>query len=522
MLARPAMRRTPPPPTYQTKSVPAPVGGLNAISSQALMPPTDALVLENWFPQPGWIEIRNGYSNQATGFPSWVETILSYRAPGNNHIFGISNGNIYDATAGGAVGAAVVSGLSSSRFEYTQIATPAGAFLYAMNATDSPQLFNGTTWQAVTNVSAPIAITGVTTSLLRNPWVWKNRLWAIEDQSFHAWYLPVQSIGGAMQKLDLSTYFALGGQLQCGFTVSITDASSMDDYIGFLSSEGELLVFRGTDPAFAASFYLAGRFKLAPPVGRRPFFRYAGDTIVIGSDGFSRISAALLAERDDPTKTLSYEVLKLVLDDVKAFNANFGWQGAVHAAGNKLLINVPQVQDSLSYQYVMNLGTQKWCKFTGWNAACIEVIANNFYFGGNGFLALADTTMADNGNAITAKVKPAYNYFDAEGQEKWFKMVRPIYQSNGVPNVSVFINTDFQDVPPSIPLTPSGPTGPQWDVTPWDTSLWGPENAQFKSWIGAGAVGFAGSAYFIFQTSGASVQLYSIDYLYETAKGNVL
>ncbi len=516
----------PPPPraNYITKSIPAPVGGLNAIDALAEMPPTDAIWLENLFPGTAGCTLRGGSASWATGFPGWVETVMAYNAPSSTKLFGIASGGIYDATAGGTVGAAAVSGLSNSRWEYVNFDTPAGQFLYAFNAVDSPQLFNGSTWQAVTGASTPIAITGVTTTKLRSPCVWMNRLFMVEDGTFHVWFLPIQSVGGAASQLDLSSYFTLGGQLQAIFTLSVTDANATSDYIAFLTSAGEMALFRGTDPAFAGSFGKVGQYRIGQPVGRRCVFRYGADTIVLCADGFVPVSAALMAQRDDPTKGLSYKLLPLVIGDVQQYGSNFGWQGVVYPLGNKLLINVPEATDSTSHQYAMNLSTHAWCKFSGWNAACFEVQGNNLFFGGNTAIARCDlqNVLTDNGLPITAKVKPAFSYFDAEGQQKQFKMVRPIYRTNGVPTLSVSVNVDFADTAPTQPLQPVSSGGSPWNTSPWNTSPWSPDYIQVKNWVGAAGVGFAGTVYVLFKTSGAGVQLQAIDYLYEVAKGNVM
>ena len=62
----------------QTKSVGAPVGGLNAVNSIADMPPTDAVIMDNMFPSPTSVDSRNGYTNWLTGVTGWVETLAAY------------------------------------------------------------------------------------------------------------------------------------------------------------------------------------------------------------------------------------------------------------------------------------------------------------------------------------------------------------------------------------------------------------------------------------------------------------
>src|ERR1700743_3557978 len=86
--------------TGTTHSIPAPVGGLNAVSSIAAMPEQDALIMDNWFPQTTFVQLRNGYTSHSTGLPAWVETLMGYSdETGVEKLFGISGTAVYDCTA---------------------------------------------------------------------------------------------------------------------------------------------------------------------------------------------------------------------------------------------------------------------------------------------------------------------------------------------------------------------------------------------------------------------------------------
>jgi hypothetical protein len=50
----------------QVKTIPAPIGGLNARDALSAMPPTDAYGLINWIPQNYGVASRKGYSEWAT------------------------------------------------------------------------------------------------------------------------------------------------------------------------------------------------------------------------------------------------------------------------------------------------------------------------------------------------------------------------------------------------------------------------------------------------------------------------
>ena len=245
------------------QSLPAPIGGWNARDSLANMEPTDAVVLENFFPTPSSVVMRGGYTRHATGLGGQVQTIMAYSAAGSQYLYAIAatTNSVYDVTAGGAVGAAKVTGLTNAIWEYINITTAGGHYLYAVNGVDKPILYDGTNWIRVDGTST-IAVTGVTTTTLSNITLFKNRVWFIEKDTLKAWYLPTSSVGGAAQVLDLSSIAKFGGHLVDLDTWTIDAGYGVDDNLVFITSNGEVIVYRGTDPSSAATWALSGVWKL--------------------------------------------------------------------------------------------------------------------------------------------------------------------------------------------------------------------------------------------------------------------
>jgi hypothetical protein len=68
-------------------SFPAPINGLNARDSLALMKPTDAIILNNVFPTPTEVVLRNGKLHFAT-FTGNQESILLYNGLTQTKVFG--------------------------------------------------------------------------------------------------------------------------------------------------------------------------------------------------------------------------------------------------------------------------------------------------------------------------------------------------------------------------------------------------------------------------------------------------
>jgi hypothetical protein len=147
------------------KSLPAPIGGLNARDGIAAMPPTDAVVLDNWFPTPSSVNLRNGSLNWTTGLGAPVETLAAYNSAAASQLFAAGGANLYDVTASGAVGAPVFSGATSARWQDLNFGSTAanGQFLYLFNGVDYPLLYNGSQWQVVSGATAK-SISSITAS----------------------------------------------------------------------------------------------------------------------------------------------------------------------------------------------------------------------------------------------------------------------------------------------------------------------------------------------------------------------
>lgn len=149
-----------------TTSIPAPVGGLNAVDPLADMPPTDAIQMDNWVPGVNSCSVRPGYAAQVTGFGSEPETLLVYNSATTSKMFAAQGTAIYDVSAVGALGAAVVSGVSNARWQYANFGTVGGQFMLAVNGADKMRIYDGSKWMITTDGSGLTiaSITNVTTT----------------------------------------------------------------------------------------------------------------------------------------------------------------------------------------------------------------------------------------------------------------------------------------------------------------------------------------------------------------------
>jgi hypothetical protein len=432
-------------------------------------------------------------------------------------LWAVSDGKFYNATSAGAIGAAAVSGLTNSKWEYTNVTTAGGNYLYAANGVNTPYLYNGSSWTSITGSSSP-AITGVTTTTLNSPTLFKNRVWFIQKDTLKAWYLPTSSVGGAAQVLDLSSIARLGGVLVSMASWTIDAGYGVDDNLVFVTDKGEVIVYRGTDPSSASTWALIGVWIVGAPIGTRSLMKYGGDLLVLTLDGLIPMASALQSSRLDPNIALSDKIQGAFAAAAAAYRDNFGWCMLYNPKNNALIVNVP-VREGAQEQFVMNNITKAWCRFTNWNAFHFGLLDDTPYFGAATFVAKAWTTGStgyiDDTSNINGKILQAFNYFETRGVKKIFTRARPSIFSNGTPSVRVGINVDFNISDNVAPISFSTPLTALWDSALWDTAVWGSDLEIQNNWQGVTGVGYCGSVQFQSSSNKLAIQWASTDVVYQ-------
>lgn len=503
----------------QPVSLPAPVGGWNARDALGEMDPMDAVSLTNFFPATSDVIVRYGHTRYATGISGQVETLLSYSGGTSNKLFAAAVGSIYNVTSGGAIGAADVTGMTNARWQYVNNATTAGNYLQAVNGADKMRVYDGTAWHADGD-GAPYDITGVNSINLSNVTIHKFRVWFTQKNTLKAWYLAAGAIGGAATAFDLSGTAKLGGYLVSMQTWTIDAGYGVDDLAVFVTSRGEVIVYRGTDPATAATWALVGVWEIGAPVGIRPCMKFAGDLLIICQDGVYPMSGALQSSRTNPKVAVTDKIQFATSSSIAAYGSNYGWQLLQFPKENMIFLNVPVQAGNLQEQYVMNTITKAWCRFTGWNANCWELYEDNPYFGGNGFVGKAWNGLTDNSTNINADGLQAFNYFGSPGQLKRCTMMRPTLLTDGSPSAATNVNVDFDTSDTTAALAFTASTYATWDSAVWDTGIWGGDLGVSRQWQGATGIGYALAPRLKVASQGIRVQWVATDLVLE--RGGIL
>lgn len=502
----------------KTYSLPAPVGGWNVRDPLSAMPPRDAVVLENWFPRASNVTLRPGCAEWATGFATQPLSLMVWNGAATSKLFAVTNAGIYDATAGAAIGAAV-SAVTNGYMQSVNVNVAGGSYLIAVNGVDKLKSYDGTTWKDIDAVSVP-AITGLATTSLTNVALLKKRLWFVQANSMSAWYLPAGAIAGALAEFPLGSIFGRGGYLVAIGSWTIDGGSGTDDYGVFISSEGEVAVYKGIDPASAATWAHVGTYYIGEPLGKNCFCKYGGDLLILCQNGLFPLSKAMQSSIIDRSAALTAKIDTAFTEAATTYGANPGWQAIAYPQGSFVLVNIP-ITATYTQQYVMNSITGAWCKFTGMLANAWEVFGETLYFASDTRTAKAWTGRSDFGAAIVGRAQQAYSYFNYRARQKHFKLVRPVVNIDGNATLQIGLDADFQ-VSNFTSTTTSAPIiGYPWDSARWDQVTWGPDSETKRDW----ATVFARECYaaaFRLQCSTTSVSLEwsATDFVYEV--GGVL
>lgn len=462
------------------KSYPAPVGGWNARDALAAMAPTDAVALENWFPRTSYVEMRGGSATHATGTTGTIKTLATYNAMnGTNTLWGYTASGIYNVTAAGAVGASVLA-RTDGKHQWSMFGDGTSNWLIAVNGVDKPAYYDGTTWTAVDGVSTP-ALTGLTTTDIIGVCVFKGRLIFIQKNTLSFWYLAAGAAGGALTEFDLAGECPRGGFLMACATWTRDAGSGPDDFFVAITSEGEAIVYQGTNPSSATTWAKVGSFVIGKPLGRRSIMQYGGECIVLTENGAFYLSSLLQSGDERAKFALSYKIQDVFTEVARTYGGVFGWKSISLPARDALIVNVPYAEDGAHEQFVMNTITKSWCKFTDWDAEDFGVLNKELYFSRGTSTYKAWTGESDLDENITYYGKQAFQNFGS-GQLKQCKLFMPILEMNGSINYSTAIDVDFEDrmMTGQTTYTPSGTS--LWGSAVWGTSLWGSATLIIRQW----------------------------------------
>lgn len=484
----------------QLASFPAPTGGKVSNRNLALArdpnQPPGAAVLDDWFPTATGCILRRGIIRRASIVADDpVLSIFSYISGSSQQLFAAVSTGIRDittvATPDVFSGPDVLTGQTSGNWNVVQFATAGGEFLIGVNGTDPAFVYDGATF-AATTITVPFG-SGLDTSDLSYVWVYKQRIYFLQKDSMNVWYLPVDSIGGALTLLPLGGVFVRGGTLTWGQAWSLDSGGSggLSEQCVFVTTEGEVAAYQGLFPG-DASWAKVSSYRIGRPMGDKAFMRAGGDIVIATTVGFvslaaaSRLDYAALGQN-----AVSYPIEDDWAEAVQT-RGQLDWRVEVWPDQQMALISPPPILGQVPIVFVVNVNTGKWCVFNNWDVRSLGLFMGAMFFGSaNGTVRQAMVGGTDEGLPYTGQIVPLFEDLGQPGNVKIAKMARAVIRSSFEANPRLSGQSNYiVDLPPP-PSLGIPPAGSEWGVGLWGEALWGESRTSIVTadWVPVGAYG---------------------------------
>ena len=259
----------------QNITIPFPFGGINARDPIDKMPPNDAIAINNLLPRGGYGEAVQSYIlfHDLEGSGGTAATLITAPYLGGEKVFDCYAGKIvYILTS--TTETVLETGQTSDFWQHAFINNT----LVMVNGVDQPQQISSAP------ASSDAVYTGVADdATLVDVVVFRNRLYFIEKDTLNMWYGATNATTGALTQFPLAAVVKKGGTLEWISTLTEGTGSGLDDYLVLMTSQGEMLVYAGDDPA--TNWYLLGRFYVGKPMGRRAKSNIGADLWILTRDG---------------------------------------------------------------------------------------------------------------------------------------------------------------------------------------------------------------------------------------------
>lgn len=356
------------------------------------------------------------------------------------------------------------------------------------------------------------AFTGVDTTDLEYVWTFKNRLFFVEKNSLSAWFLPVDSLVGAAAEIPLGGVFNRGGSLLFGSAWSLdsgSGGSGLSQQCVFVTTEGEIVVYQGDNPADPTAWEQVNTYRIGVPLGNKAHIRAGGDIVIATNIGFVPLSQAI--QRD--YAALSPSAVSYPIEDAwneaVQLRGSTNWNCEVWPSAQMVIVSPPTTDDEPARWFVANARTGAWASFTNWDATCVHVFKERCFYGSqDGKVVEANVTGLDQGTPYTATYLPLFDDLRSPASLKIAKMARLVIRSSFVVKDQLSFQKDFVVNLPTAPNAAAVPAGSTWGGGIWGESVWGDSVAinTYQVWRVIAGSGYAAATAAQF-TSGATVPL---------------
>jgi hypothetical protein len=518
-------------------TLPAPTRGIIENENLAYMQKGGAQVCDNWFPTQRGVRLRGGFQPWAT-LPV-NERIISgftYISGSVQRMFVATADKLFECTFPGPVGAAIATGRLSGNYSAAQLANMSGDYLTAVNdAGDFAMRFDGTTWVTLNSgqIVGPPATAVVNGRGLTYVWKYRRRLFFIEGGTMNAWYLDIDAIQGTLKMIPLSGSCKKGGSLLFGATWSIDAGDGIDDKCVFATTEGELVIFTGSDPSNAASWRQEGLYEVSKPMGMNAHTNVGGDLLIATVDGIVPISQAISKDIAALQLSAVTRTIETMWKAEVADKNDLPWTMCKWDEFGGLFVTWPGAVPGKRLCAVANLFTGAWCRFLGWDAMCFMRVRGELFFGTqNGVVMHGNTSGNDDGLPYVATLVGGWEMFQVPPNHVTWHQARCSFSARAgepfQPQVSACIDYNI-NVPSPPPAGPDPGASDVWDQGLWDEALWDADRLTTPTirntlWVSVGQTGYSHAPIVqvtVAQTARPQVELISIAATYERLGVNV-
>lgn len=444
----------------QSIFVTAPIRGWNTTDPAGIMTPEYAIKMINFLPLEYGLETRGGSKIWCVGLEEEVQTIMSWTSS-NEKVFAVAGGKIFD------VGlysedqeeehkpVKLHENLKSSELQCVTFANNGGAFLWCCNGVDRPIFYRGEpaferaeiyekVWNAEEEKDENVEI------FPANVAVYQNRLFFCIPGSLVLYYLGTDSVMGQAFPLPLGAYVDRGGYIMAVGNVTIDGGYGPDDYLVVVTSEGEVLGFKGRNPDTASAWAMTGKFQISRPLGRRCMCKWGGDLVIMTEAGVAGISSMLSNELAGLTQAATHKIQPTWAAQTRTYGARPGWDICVYHRRGLMILNAP---DRTGFkQLFFNPTTVAWAEVKGWEKAyCFHEFKGQLLAGMNGRIQILDVGASDitpsaDGKRVEAPIysvmEQAFIQPTGGGMKARYTLMRPYLTGQARPNVFMSTNTD--------------------------------------------------------------------------------
>jgi len=485
--------------TIEATTLPTPIRGMDGRRSLSEYDPSVCIYTYNILTTEYGMKVRSGYREYALntdngGATTGIKTLVPYEGvagAADDKLFAVTNEGIWDVTTEGDTAPTL-----KVAFPDLTGAAGIGVYTHYIDGGGDNLLYyadgqNGLfaydpaadTWAAITT-----EMTGVDPSKVKFIVAHKQRLWMIEEDSTIGWYLPIASKSGQAKEFNFGSQFKHGGLLVGLFNWTVDGGSGVDDFLVAISSSGDVLPYKGSDPEAASGdlWGIKGVYFIGAVAGsKRCASESGGDLYILSTYGITNMTD-LLSGVD--TINSSHNVLggrlgRLLRRDMEQYRLDDGWGIDFLPSEGMLIINTPKRVNGVYIQYAYDIATDSFgmwrevpmSAFTAWRSTVYLGTADNRVLAmdvGLDNVELTPPVDDQNGQDINFSLLFSYSNLGTPSRYKRAQMARPDFIASDTVQYKVKFKFDYdltellsQDVRPN---SDSG----VWDTSDWDAVIW--------------------------------------------------